>query len=462
MSKSKIVSAFRAALQQLPQTPETRVPMQRAERYFLEMRQLHSAAERGRHEAEELAKKQHQTITDLEAFRTDAIVALERQKQLNDRMCGLVNKRMSGELLDAETNRVRVVVENAALAVADGLGFKTPEQRSIFFAEFRKHLVPHYNKHSHLILNQANFFKHLLMLIIRQHGPLEIVEEESPADSYLCWVHRDGRWHLRLSPHPEDEGQPIPPPEARPGWIEATPDTVPPSGWILTQDAETGKRYWQDPSTLRKGDICSELTQEQMDRTRRISDALHEHDNRPFEEWVDNFRRDRHPENEIQIYEALLDVYYAELKDRPQAGPEERFLVYSALLTATMSGDCSAGRVVSIFPKTKKLANLERVVKRYRERRGFGNQPERTNMDYQKYCDKISELMRADGLTQDQFIVVCGIMFLSGLDVVIPPEARKMPWFTKMESAVTGIVRAASKKAAGESIIVPDDWTLDA
>ena len=87
---------------------------------------------------------------------------------------------------------------------------------------------------------------------------------------------------------------------AQDNWIPATPEVVPPSGWILVREANTGKDYWADPKTLKESAPRSPLTDEQMDRIRRIALALQEHDSSPVETWFTNMRRDQEPEGEIQ------------------------------------------------------------------------------------------------------------------------------------------------------------------
>ncbi len=160
---------------------------------------------------------------------------------------------------------------------------------------------------------------------------------------------------------------------ANDNWIPATPDVVPPSGWILVREANSGKDYWVDPKTLKESAPRSELTMDQMDRIRRVALALQEHDSSPVETWFENMRRDQHPEGEILIWEVVVDVYLAELADRPSANAEERKLVYGVLVSASMLTEeiCEPGKVMSMYPKAKSLPNLERVVDRFRERR-FG------------------------------------------------------------------------------------------
>jgi hypothetical protein len=160
---------------------------------------------------------------------------------------------------------------------------------------------------------------------------------------------------------------------AKDNWVPATSGAVPPSGWILVREATTGKDYWVDPKTLKESAPRSQLTDEQMDRIRRVALALREHDPSPVEKWFENMRRDQQPEGEIQTWEEIVDVYLAELADRPSAKTEERYLVYSVLVAASMLTKemCEPGKVMSMYPKAKSLPSLDRVVDRFRERR-FG------------------------------------------------------------------------------------------
>jgi hypothetical protein len=160
---------------------------------------------------------------------------------------------------------------------------------------------------------------------------------------------------------------------AKDDWIPATPGVVPPTGWVLVREAGSGKDYWVDPRALKASAPRSELTDDQMGRIRRIALVLQEHDPSPVETWFENMRRDREPEGEIQTWEEIVDVYLAELADRPAAQAEERQLVYGVLVSASMLTEesCDPGKVLSMYPKAKSLQNLERVVERFRGRR-FG------------------------------------------------------------------------------------------
>ena len=160
---------------------------------------------------------------------------------------------------------------------------------------------------------------------------------------------------------------------AKDHWIPATPGSVPPSGWILVREAITCKDFWVDPKPLKASAPRSQLTDEQMERIKRIALALQEHDPSPVEKWFENMRRDQQPEAEIQTWEEIVDVYLAELVDRPWAKEDERHLVYGVLLSASMLTKelCEPGTVMSMYPKAKSLPNLNRLVDRFRERR-FG------------------------------------------------------------------------------------------
>lgn len=160
--------------------------------------------------------------------------------------------------------------------------------------------------------------------------------------------------------------------DIHPDWIPATPDTVPPSGWILVRDVATGQDYWADPAKIKQRTPVTALTCEQVDRIKLIADTFREHIPPNVQEFLDNFRRDDNPAHEIQIWEALVDVYKAEMADRRSPSRAERKTVFGILLTASMLGErAKPETILSAFPQAKKLSHLERVCDRYRQRR-FG------------------------------------------------------------------------------------------
>lgn len=67
MSKRKILDAWKTAVVELSGVPVPAETVKNLERPFTEMRQLHSQAEQRRQEAEDLVRKQGETITTLRA-----------------------------------------------------------------------------------------------------------------------------------------------------------------------------------------------------------------------------------------------------------------------------------------------------------------------------------------------------------------------------------------------------------
>lgn len=208
MSKRKILSAFQEGLEQLSSAlpEESREPLKKLERAFVEMRQRHSESERRRQEAEELCRKQQETITALETYRTEMDAALHQRSQIVDRLRRLLAERISGQTSCEKIENVRRQFEPAMFDLAERLGFNTKERWDFLAVEFNRTVVPHYQKHSHVLADELNFFKHLLMLCCRQYGPLDLMEEEvGRGESFLRWKYRDGRWHLELVASDQEE-----------------------------------------------------------------------------------------------------------------------------------------------------------------------------------------------------------------------------------------------------------------
>jgi len=116
---------------------------------------------------------------------------------------------------------------------------------------------------------------------------------------------------------------------------------------------------------LERNPPTTPLSDEQIERIRAFKEILSEHDPTSLSKAIDNFRRDDHPEPQIQIWEAMAAAYRAELRDRPSAEEPERKLVFRALLRAALwSFDAVAA--VSHDPTLADLPDLDRVVARYR------------------------------------------------------------------------------------------------
>jgi hypothetical protein len=69
---------------------------------------------------------------------------------------------------------------------------------------------------------------------------------------------------------------------------------------------------WIDPAKVEQGPVRhGELTADQLRRLRMLQAAFAEVDPTPLEKWVDDFKRDRDPDREIRIYEAMAQAYVA-------------------------------------------------------------------------------------------------------------------------------------------------------
>jgi len=153
--------------------------------------------------------------------------------------------------------------------------------------------------------------------------------------------------------------------------ISATPGVIPPIGWILAHDIDSDEEYWVDPKSLNESPPTSELSEQQIERINRIASSLQEHDSTPIERWIENMRKDRYPESEIEVWEEIIECYQEELKERSSADFEERHLLYTALLTASMLNDemCTVDNVLSMKPATKSLPRLKNVIERFHLKR---------------------------------------------------------------------------------------------
>jgi hypothetical protein len=107
----------------------------------------------------------------------------------------------------------------------------------------------------------------------------------------------------------------------------------------------------------------SELTPDQERRIEAFKRVLSEHELTSLEDALANFRRDRTPEREIQVWERIARTYEDELSVRPLAGTAERRLLYRVILARSLASDM--GGVLQMVPSAKALANLARAIERY-------------------------------------------------------------------------------------------------
>lgn len=114
------------------------------------------------------------------------------------------------------------------------------------------------------------------------------------------------------------------------------------------------------PKKFKPGRGRSPLRQAQIDRIRAFKAILKEHEATPLVTTLDNFRLDRDPNKEIQVWEYIAWVYQLELAARPNADATERALVYKAIFACSFSPKMND--VLSIVPAAKGLKNLDRLV----------------------------------------------------------------------------------------------------
>lgn len=85
-----------------------------------------------------------------------------------------------------------------------------------------------------------------------------------------------------------------------------------PSLLACNERKQASQRQWIDPARLQPGPVRHEqLTAAQLDRIKKLQRTFQEVDPSPLEKWVDDFKRDRDPERELRIYEAMASAYDA-------------------------------------------------------------------------------------------------------------------------------------------------------
>ena len=127
-----------------------------------------------------------------------------------------------------------------------------------------------------------------------------------------------------------------------------------------------GERHLIDidaAKAARDTERLSELTPDQLRRIGAFKRILSEHDLTSFEEALANFRRDRTPEREIQVWERIARTYRDELRARPEADTAERRLLYRAIFARSLAADMNA--VLQMVPSAKSLPHLARAIERY-------------------------------------------------------------------------------------------------
>ena len=117
----------------------------------------------------------------------------------------------------------------------------------------------------------------------------------------------------------------------------STLDTKPDSGAVVVEDVQSGQTQWVDPNKLQRGPIQREtLTAEQLQRIAAIRETFVEIDDQTIEQWVDNFKRDLNPDNELAIWERMAKAY-SRYCDTHQLDLDIKKEVYKVVLLRSMT-----------------------------------------------------------------------------------------------------------------------------
>lgn len=101
-----------------------------------------------------------------------------------------------------------------------------------------------------------------------------------------------------------------------------------------TQDKESTS---VPATSLQPGPIQhTQLTEKQLERIRKLHQSFVDVDNSSLETWIDNFKRDTNPDNEIAIWERVAAAYTKYCSQR-QLTVEAKKEVHSILLLRSMT-----------------------------------------------------------------------------------------------------------------------------
>ncbi|MCB0646120.1 MAG: hypothetical protein KDC49_05635 [Saprospiraceae bacterium] len=104
---------------------------------------------------------------------------------------------------------------------------------------------------------------------------------------------------------------------------------------------------------LQPNEIINEnLTDIQLQRIANFHQILVEVDQRPLSETVDNFKRDTHPDKEIEIMEKIAGAYQAINAQMPELNMDQKKEVYNLMLLRTMMTKEEALENVNLFDKS--------------------------------------------------------------------------------------------------------------
>lgn len=99
------------------------------------------------------------------------------------------------------------------------------------------------------------------------------------------------------------------------------------------------KTQWVDPKTVQLGPALRDsLTDEQMLRVRRLQQVFQEVDPSPVEKWVEDFRSEPDPEEELSMWEGMASAYSAYTASRSLT-PEAKKEVFRVVLMRSAASE---------------------------------------------------------------------------------------------------------------------------
>jgi hypothetical protein len=100
-----------------------------------------------------------------------------------------------------------------------------------------------------------------------------------------------------------------------------------------------GRVEWVDPKTIQPGPVRRDaLSDEQMARIRSLRATFAEVDGQTVEQWVDNFKRDADPDQELRVWERMGKAYRAYCDGR-RLSTEAKKEVYRVVLLRSMASE---------------------------------------------------------------------------------------------------------------------------
>lgn len=101
-------------------------------------------------------------------------------------------------------------------------------------------------------------------------------------------------------------------------------------------DVQQATLKWIDPEQIQPGPIRHEsLTDEQLTRLGKVYDVFAQVDGQPIKVWIDNFKRDIDPDQELAIWEIMASAY-SQYCDNRELSLEAKREVYQVVLLRSM------------------------------------------------------------------------------------------------------------------------------